>query len=60
MSTEISRIGHDHDLGSSPLVAPQHLAYSTLMSKDEPPEPKRRNKTLSVADVLAGALDPVL
>ena len=30
------------------------------MSKDEPPEPKRRNKTLSVADVLAGALDPVL
>ena len=30
------------------------------MSKDEPPEPKRRNKTLTVADVLAGALDPVL
>lgn len=30
------------------------------MSKDEPPEPKRRNKTLSVADVLSGALDPVL
>jgi hypothetical protein len=25
-----------------------------------PPEPKRRNRTLSVADALAGALDPVL
>lgn len=30
------------------------------MSKDEPPEYKRRNKTLSVADALAGAIDPVL
>jgi len=30
------------------------------MSKDEPPEPKRRNKTLSVADALSGALDPVM
>ncbi len=30
------------------------------MSKDEPPEYKRRNKTLSVADALSGALDPVL
>ncbi|ODT69538.1 MAG: hypothetical protein ABS75_16655 [Pelagibacterium sp. SCN 63-23] len=30
------------------------------MAKDELPEPKRRNKTLSVADALAGALDPVL
>lgn len=30
------------------------------MAKDELPEPKRRNKTLSVADVLAGAMDPVL
>lgn len=30
------------------------------MSRDEPPEPKRRNKTLSVADALSGALDPVL
>lgn len=27
---------------------------------DELPTPKRRNKTLSVADALAGALDPVL
>jgi hypothetical protein len=27
---------------------------------EDPPEPKRRNKTLSVADALAGALDPVL
>ncbi|MCW5722965.1 MAG: DUF721 domain-containing protein [Devosia sp.] len=27
---------------------------------ETPPEPKRRNKTLSVADVLSGALDPVL
>ncbi|HTM77445.1 MAG TPA: hypothetical protein VL133_07445 [Devosia sp.] len=25
-----------------------------------PPEPKRRNRTLSIADALAGALDPVL
>ncbi|MCP8884975.1 DciA family protein [Devosia sp. XJ19-1] len=30
------------------------------MAKDDLPEPKRRNKTLSVADALAGALDPVL
>lgn len=30
------------------------------MAKDELPEPKRRNRTLSVADVLAGAMDPVL
>jgi hypothetical protein len=29
------------------------------MAKDEAP-PKRRNRTLSVADALAGALDPVL
>lgn len=34
--------------------------YSHLMAEKEPPEPKRRNKTLSVADVLSGALDPVL
>lgn len=27
---------------------------------DTPPEPKRRNRTLSVADVLSGALDPVM
>jgi len=27
---------------------------------ETPPEPKRRNKTLSVADVLSWALDPVL
>lgn len=31
-----------------------------LMAEKEPPEPKRRNKTLSVADVLSAALDPVL
>lgn len=30
------------------------------MAKDDQTEPKRRNKTLSVADALAGALDPVL
>ncbi|KQX34855.1 hypothetical protein ASD04_15835 [Devosia sp. Root436] len=30
------------------------------MSKDDLPEPKRRNKTMSVADILGGALDPVL
>ncbi len=30
------------------------------MAKDELPEPKRRNKSVSVADALAGALDPVL
>ncbi|WP_108395631.1 DUF721 domain-containing protein [Devosia submarina] len=30
------------------------------MPKDDLPEPKRRNKTLNLADVLAGALDPVL
>ena len=30
------------------------------MAKAEPPEPKRRNRTMSMADVLAGALDPVL
>ena len=30
------------------------------MAKDDLPEPKRRNKTLSVADALSGALDPVL
>ncbi|MHA6729382.1 DUF721 domain-containing protein [Devosia sp. A369] len=30
------------------------------MAKDDLPEPKRRNRTMSVADVLSGALDPVL
>ena len=30
------------------------------MAKDDLPEPKRRNRTMSVAEVLAGALDPVL
>ncbi len=30
------------------------------MAKDEQPESKRRNRTHSVADALAGALDPVL
>lgn len=30
------------------------------MAKDDLPEPKRRNKTLRLADVLTGALDPVL
>lgn len=29
-------------------------------AKDDPPEPKRRNKTLNLGDVLAGALDPML
>ncbi len=30
------------------------------MAEEKLPEPKRRNRTLSVADVLSGALDPVL
>ena len=30
------------------------------MPKDALPEPKRRNRTMSVADILSGALDPVL
>src|SRR5690606_38398654 len=30
------------------------------MAKDELPEPKRRNRTMNIADVLSGALDPVL
>ena len=30
------------------------------MPKDDLPAPKRRNKTLNLGDVLAGALDPVL
>ena len=30
------------------------------MAKDDLPEPKRRNRTSSIADVLSGALDPVL
>ena len=30
------------------------------MPKDEPPEPKRRNRTMNIADALSGALDPVL
>lgn len=34
--------------------------YGIGMAKDDLPEPKRRNRTMSVADVLAGALDPVL
>ena len=30
------------------------------MAKDEPAEPKRRNRTLSVADAVSGALGPML
>ncbi len=30
------------------------------MAEDKPPEYNRRNRTLSVADALAGAIDPVL
>ena len=30
------------------------------MAKDDLPEPKRRNRTMNIAEVLAGALDPVL
>ena len=30
------------------------------MSKDDLPTPKRRNRTMNIADVLSGALDPVL
>ena len=53
--------GDDEHWGRSTslaLVRPQR--YSTTMAKDDLPEPKRRNKTLSVADALSGALDPVL
>lgn len=39
-------------------AAPQR--YSSTMVKDPLPEPKRRNRTLSVSDALSGALDPVL
>jgi hypothetical protein len=43
------------------VLAPAHSQrYSHPMAEKEPPEPKRKNKTLSVADVLSGALDPVL
>jgi hypothetical protein len=34
--------------------------YSSVMAKDDLPEPKRRNRTIAIADVLSGALDPVL
>ncbi|HEY8577849.1 MAG TPA: hypothetical protein VIL88_16100 [Devosia sp.] len=30
------------------------------MAKDDLPEPKRRNRAMNIADVLSGALDPVL
>ena len=30
------------------------------MAKDDLPEPKRRNRTMNIADVLSGALDPML
>jgi hypothetical protein len=30
------------------------------MARDELPQPKRRNRTMSVADIMSGALDPVL
>ncbi|MET3926434.1 hypothetical protein [Devosia sp. 2618] len=30
------------------------------MAKDDLPVPKRRNRTMNIADVLSGALDPVL
>ncbi len=42
------------------LALPHPSRYSTAMSKDALPEYKRRNRTLSVADALAGAIDPVL
>ena len=44
-----------------PLVRTARAEVSIPMAKDDtPPEPKRRNKTLNLGDVLAGALDPVL
>ncbi len=43
-----------------PLAHPRTPRYSILMAEEKPPEYKRRNKTLSVADALAGAIDPVL
>ncbi|HWV20614.1 MAG TPA: hypothetical protein VN036_06270 [Devosia sp.] len=43
-----------------PLACHSPQRYSHPMAEKELPEPKRRNKTLSVADVLSGALDPVL
>ncbi|KKB76556.1 hypothetical protein VW35_17415 [Devosia soli] len=45
---------------SAPLAPIRLTRYFLVMAEKEPPEPKRRNKTLSVADVLSGALDPVL
>ncbi|WP_175528582.1 DUF721 domain-containing protein [Devosia crocina] len=45
------------DLALAPLATRR---YCLPMAEKELPEPKRRNKTLSVADVLSGALDPVL
>ena len=45
---------------SLPLVGRVGWGYFNVMAKDDIPEPKRRNRTMSVADVLAGALDPVL
>jgi hypothetical protein len=44
----------------APLACYSPRRYSQVMAEDKLPEPKRRNKTLSVADVLSGALDPVL
>lgn len=50
-----------HQLGVKALLAlPTCRRYHLFMAENDPPEPKRRNKTLSVADVLSGALDPVL
>lgn len=46
--------------GVAHLVCGQARGYSIVMAKDEPPEPKRRNRTIAIADVLSGALDPVL
>src|SRR5215217_9637242 len=43
-----------------PLVGRAGEPYFNPMAKDEPPEPKRRNRTIVIADVLSGALDPVL
>src|SRR6185312_3257839 len=44
----------------APLVNMRREGYSILMAKDDLPEPKRRNRTMNIADVLSGALDPVL
>ncbi|PXA97388.1 hypothetical protein DMC47_13775 [Nostoc sp. 3335mG] len=48
------------EAGRAGLAPTQLQRYSPSMAEKDLPEPKRRNKTLGLADVLSGALDPVL